>query len=116
MPMFAITTARNVNWDHTRDIREQPFFDEHAAFADELVDRGVIIFGGPIDSKDDEDIALIAVEAADEGALRAIFDDDPWTVHQVFRIKDVRPWRLWLDGRNRVRDVSGSSAPDRQTS
>jgi uncharacterized protein YciI len=100
MPVFAVRTAKDVNWNRTGDIREQPFWEEHAAFADQLVDRGVVIIGGPVSSDDPEDIALLAVEAADEKALRAIFDDDPWTAHRVFRIKDVRPWSLWLDGRS----------------
>jgi uncharacterized protein YciI len=68
MPVFAVTTAKGVNWDHARDIREQPF-------------------------------ALLAVEAADESAVYAVFDADPWTVHHVFRVKSVWPWTLWLDGR-----------------
>jgi uncharacterized protein len=99
MPMYAVTTAKGPNWDDTRGIREQPYFEQHAAFADELVERGVIILGGPVDSDDDEDIALLAVEAPGEDALRIVFDDDPWIVHQVFRLKHVRPWTLWLDGR-----------------
>jgi hypothetical protein len=33
------------------------------------VGRGGIIFGGPIGGKDDEDIALIAVEAAGRAAV-----------------------------------------------
>ena len=61
----------------------------------------MIIIGGPIDSDDESDIALLAVQAEDEDAVRSIFDDDPWTVHRVFRIKDVRAWSLWLDGRSR---------------
>jgi len=65
MPVFAVTTAKGSNWDHARDIREQPFWDQHAAFADTLTDRGVIILGGPVAS-DDDDIALLAVEAPDE--------------------------------------------------
>ena len=101
MAVFAVTTAKGTNWDHARGIREQPFWDQHAAFADELVARGVIILGGPVGSDDDEDIALMAVEASDEDALRLVFDADPWAVHQVFRIKDVRTWRLWLVGRAR---------------
>ena len=101
MAVFAVTTAKGTNWDHARGIREQPFWDQHAAFADELVARGVIILGGPVGSDDDEDIALMAVEASDEDALRLVFGADPWAVHQVFRIKDVRTWRLWLDGRAR---------------
>jgi uncharacterized protein YciI len=101
MPVFAVTTAKGSNWDQARSIREQAFWDQHAAFADALTDRGVIILGGPVASDDDDDIALLAVEAPDEEALRSIFDADPWTVHQVFRIKRVRAWTLWLDGRSR---------------
>jgi len=99
MPVFAVTTAKGVNWDHSRDIREQPFWEEHAAFADQLVDRGFVILGGPIASGDAEDIALLAVEAADESGVYAVLDADPWTVHRVFRVKSVWPWTLWLDGR-----------------
>jgi uncharacterized protein YciI len=101
MPVFAVSTARGANWDRGRGIRQQPFFDAHAAFSDGLVDQGVIIFGGPVASDDDEDIALLAVEAPDEGTLRSVLDADPWTVHQVFRIKAVRAWTIWLDGRSR---------------
>ena len=102
MPVFAVTTARGANWDHARDISEQPFWDEHADYANDLVDRGVIILGGPVGSADGEDLALLAVEAADENAVRSVFDADPWTVHQVFRIKQIWPWSLWLDGRSRT--------------
>lgn len=107
MPVFAVNTAKDVNWDRTRGIRQQPFFEEHAVFADELVDRGVIIFGGPVASDDEEDIALLAVEAPDEDALRSFFDADPWIVHQVFRIKAVRSWTIWLDGRVRAAEPAG---------
>jgi uncharacterized protein YciI len=109
MPVFAVTTARGPNWDHARGIREQPFWDQHAAFADELVDRGVIILGGPIGGGNGEDLALLAVQAADEDAVRAVFDTDPWTVHQVFRIKQIRPWTLWLDVRSRKTPSAGDS-------
>jgi uncharacterized protein YciI len=101
MPVFAVTTAKGSNWDHVRGIREQPFWEQHAAFSDTLAERGVIILGGPIASDDDDDIALLAVEAPDEEALRSIFDADPWTVRHVFRVKSVWAWTLWLDGRSR---------------
>ena len=101
MPVFAVTTAKGPNWDHARGIREQPFWDQHAAFADELAGRGVIILGGPVASDNEEDIALLAVQAPSEEALRSVFAADPWAVHEVFRIKDVRVWTLWLDGRSR---------------
>lgn len=99
MPVFAVVTEKGTNWDHDRGIREQPFFPEHAAFADQLVEKGVVILGGPVGMPDSGVIALLAVDAADEEALYPIFDDDPWTVHHVFRLREVWPWAIWLDGR-----------------
>jgi uncharacterized protein len=107
MPVFAVTTAKGAGWDHARGIREQRFWDGHAAFADELVDRGVIILGGPVGNGEGEDLALLAVQAPDEDSVRSVFDADPWTVHQVFRIKQVRPWTLWLDGRHPAPQPAG---------
>ena len=105
MPVFAVTTARGPNWDRALGIREQAYWAEHSAFADGLLARGVVIIGGPVgdeDAADADDLALLAVEAADEAAAWSVFDADPWTAHRVFRVKDVRPWRLWLDGRSRL--------------
>jgi uncharacterized protein YciI len=114
MPVFAVSTAKGPNWDRARGTREQRFWEEHGDFADQLVERGVILLGGPIASDDEEDIALVAVEASDEDAARAVFDADPWTVHGVFRIKDVRAWSLWLDGRSRwAREGAGGAAAKR---
>ncbi len=70
-----------------------------AKFSDVLVDRGVIILGGPIGSANDEDVALLAVEAADEDELRSIFAEDPWALNGILRLKEVPPWTWWLDGR-----------------
>lgn len=99
-PVFAVTTAKGPNWDQDRGIREQPFWTEHAAFSDDLTARGVIVLGGPISSDDPGDIALLAVEAPDEAAVRAIFAADPWTTHQIFRLRQVRAWTIWLDARS----------------
>jgi uncharacterized protein YciI len=101
MPVFAVRTAKGPSWDHARGAREQPHWDEHAAFSDALVAEGVIILGGPVDSDDPGDIALLAVTADDEAAARAAFAADPWTAHGIFRLKDVRRWTIWLDGRSR---------------
>ena len=100
MPVFAVTTAKGANWDHARGNREQDFWDEHAAFMDGLVEQGVVIIGGPIGGGDAEDVALLAVEAQDEQAVRSVFAADPWTVNQVYRVKRAQPWTIWLDGRS----------------
>lgn len=99
MPVFAVVTAKGENWDRAGDLREQPYWAEHASFADGLTARGLIILGGPVGIPDDEVIALLAVRAADEREARALFAADPWLVHGVFRLRDVWPWTIWLDGR-----------------
>lgn len=96
MATFAVTTAKGPNWDAARGIREQPAWDAHAAFSDQLVESGVIVLGGPIQSDSEEDIALLLVRADDEHQLRAIFAADPWMTGSVFRLKQIRAWTLWL--------------------
>jgi uncharacterized protein YciI len=97
--MFAVRTAQGAQWDDACGIREQAFWDEHAEFADGLVAKGVIVFGGPIASDDSEDIALLAVDAPDKEAVHEAFAQDPWIKHGIFRLKEVRQWSIWLDGR-----------------
>ena len=99
MAIFAVTTEKGSNWEDDRSIREQREWVEHALFADQLVERGVIIVGGPISNASGTEIALLAVEAEDESQLRSTFSSDPWMLNGVFRIKDVRAWTWWLDGR-----------------
>lgn len=99
MSTFAVTTAQGPEWNQVRGIREQAFWAEHASFMDGLVERGVVILGGPIESDDPSDIALLAVEAADENEVRGLFQTDPWTAHRIYRLKEVRAWTLWLDSR-----------------
>ena len=99
MGVFAVVTAKGQNWDHSRDVRNQPYWTEHAAFADGLVANGTILLGGPVSTEDDDVIALLAVQAADEHELRSVLAADPWTTYRVFRFKAIWPWTLWLDGR-----------------
>jgi uncharacterized protein YciI len=98
MSVFAVTTARGSNWQAGLDIREQADWDAHARFADNLVERGLVILGGPIAGEGD-DVGLLAMEVSDPADVEAVFSADPWVVNGVLRIKDVRAWRLWLDGR-----------------
>jgi hypothetical protein len=99
--MYAVTTAKGPNWLRDCGIREQPMWDEHARFFDGLVERGVVVLGGPITSTSVDDVALLAAEAADEEELRSTFGEDPWATSGVLRVKEVRAWTIWLDGRRR---------------
>ena len=52
-------------------------------FFDRLVEQGVVILGGPIASTGEDEVALLAVEAADEHELRSIFGGDPWAANGI---------------------------------
>jgi hypothetical protein len=97
--MFLVVTRQGPNWKPDRGIREQSAWDEHAQFFDQLVERGVVVLGGPISSDSDGDVALLAVEASDEQELRSTFGEDPWARTGILSIKEVRAWTIWLDGR-----------------
>ena len=99
MAMFAVVTLKGPNWVHDRGVREQPAWDEHARYFDQLVERGVVVLGGPISGDDENEVALLAVEAADRQEVLSIFGEDPWAASGVLRIKEPRAWTIWLDGR-----------------
>jgi uncharacterized protein YciI len=98
VPLFAITTMRGPRWESGTGPREQELWTEHAAFADELVARGVIVLGGPVQDPDERVVALIAAEATDETAVHSLFADDPWITAGILELKEVRGWTVWLDG------------------
>jgi uncharacterized protein YciI len=91
---YLVRQSRGPGWDHSRLRREQPGWDEHAAFMDELTDEGVIILGGPVGEGDGDD-ALLVVDTQSEAAIRARLADDPW-MGNVLTIKSVEPWSVWL--------------------
>ncbi len=99
MATFAVLTAKGPNWNHRIGIREQAGWTEHAAFADGLVEQGVTVLGGPIETGAPEVVALLLVNGLDEQGVRAAFAPDPWAGAGILRVRDVYPWTLWLDSR-----------------
>ena len=76
-------------------MEEQSRWPEHAAYMDELVERGVIVLGGPLA---DEHRVVHVVEAESEDAVRATLARDPWSETHL-RIDTIDPWTIRLDGR-----------------
>jgi hypothetical protein len=83
-------------WDPTVGSRGQRLWDEHAAFMDDLFDRGLIELAGPLA---DGSGALVVVRSNSVDEVRSWFEADPWTVHDVLPVSDVREWTIFLDGR-----------------
>jgi uncharacterized protein YciI len=80
-------------------VREQRLFAEHARFMDDLVDRGVIVIGGPIAGDSPIDVALLAIDADSAAQVDELFADDPWIVEDILVLKSVHAWKIWLDSR-----------------
>ena len=63
MKTFIVLSTAGVHRDLAKGSREQPYWDEHAAFIDGLVDEGFILMGGPLV---DDGGAMLIVHAEDE--------------------------------------------------
>ena len=94
--MFLVLRVRSgPQWDAERPLEEQSDWPAHAAFMDELVDRGFVVLGGPLA---DGRRVVLAVEAESKDAVDATLADDPWTDTHL-QTESVEPWTIRLDGR-----------------
>jgi len=97
---FLAFSSAGPNREFTKSTREQPFWDEHAAFIDQLVDAGFILMGGPL--VDDACLpqgALLIVNAENENEVREKLKDDPWFTHGILKLESVKRWQIFIDVR-----------------
>jgi hypothetical protein len=95
--MFLVELTRSgPEWDRSLALEEQSGWPEHAAYMDELVDRGFIVLGGPLG---DEFRVVHAVEAESEQRVRETYARDPWSESHL-RLGRVDPWKIRLDARS----------------
>ncbi len=73
---------------------EQLGWDEHAAFVDELVERGTFVMGGPFA---DYSGSLTLLEGVSEEEARELVLRDPFVANGVFELDDVRAWNVYVD-------------------
>jgi uncharacterized protein YciI len=90
---FTVFRPTGSAWVQGTPVRQQPYWDEHAAFMDNLFDQGVIVLAGPYP---DGSGALLIVEAESQVAVRDMFADDPWMVRDILRVGDVKEWTIFL--------------------
>ena len=95
--MVVVRMVPGPGWDPTVGSRGQLFWDEHAAFMDDLFARDLIELAGPLVDGSGA-ICVVRSDSVDE--VRAWFEADPWSVHDVLPVADVREWTIFLDGRS----------------
>jgi uncharacterized protein len=97
---FLVISSAGANRDVSKGTREQPFWDEHAAFIDRLVDEDFISMGGPLVDEAGMPIgALLIVKARDENEVRGKLKNDPWFVHGILQLQTVQRWQIFIDVR-----------------
>ena len=73
---------------------DQPGWDEHAAFVDELMERGIFVMGGPYSDYAGSHTLL---ENVSEDEARELVLQDPFVATGVFELDDVRAWNVYVD-------------------
>ena len=96
MPLFVADRPAGTEWVPGLGARAQPLWDEHAAFMDDLFERGVVALGGPFE---DGSGALLVLRAGSADEVRELLADDPWCSggRDIQGIGRVRPWTVVLD-------------------
>jgi uncharacterized protein YciI len=98
MKTFAVLRQPGPAWIQGKPTRQQPLWDEHAAFMDRIFETGAILLAGPYA---DHSSTLLIIQAEDEAAVQTMFRDDPWTVQQILDAGQAREWTIFLDSRQR---------------
>jgi uncharacterized protein YciI len=91
---FVTISSAGPKRDRSKGTREQPLWDEHAAFIDQLVAKGFILMGGPLV---DEGGAMLIVNADDENEVREKLKGDPWMEHGILKLQSVKRWQIFID-------------------
>ena len=94
---FVILWAAGPVWVPGKTVREQPYWDEHAAFIDPLFEQGIVVMGGPFT---DGSGSLLIVEGESEQAAAELFARDPFVIHGIFArasLKHIKQWQIFLN-------------------
>ena len=75
---------------------KKTIWDDHAHFMDALFDAGEVILGGPF-ADGSGSMVILAAESVE--AARAVFQQDPWTLHDVLVAREINEWTIFLDRR-----------------
>jgi hypothetical protein len=90
---WAVVREPGPAWDHSRGMREQDAWDDHAAFMDGLAEAGFIVLGGPLG---DGSQFMHVVDADGEEEIERRLAADPWAPMQLVRTRSIEPWKILL--------------------
>ena len=95
IPRVVLRLAPGPTWTSGKP-EEQPDWDAHAAFIDDLIERGHFIMGGPYAGR----LGSMSIwEGMNAEQVREVMQDDPFVRNGVFVIEDVADWTVYVDTR-----------------
>ena len=98
MTYYVVLRRLGPRWDPSLAMEDQSDWGAHASFMDGLVDRGVVILGGPLG---DGQRVVLVMDAASEESVRATLALDPWSESHLV-VESIDDWTIRLDGRQRA--------------
>lgn len=104
---YAVRLDPGRRWDPAKGTREQALWDEHARHVDALFEQGAVVLAGPFS---DRTGSMVIVRARDARHALGMFLDDPWSVHDVLVVGEVKAWTIFLDGRDRRSDPAAHTS------
>jgi hypothetical protein len=91
--LYAVVRSRGPAWDDSVRLEQQPGWDAHAVFMEDLVDDGFVVLGGPLDGTRDVLLVVRATSATEIGERLAA---DPWSQSGQLIVKQTTPWQIRL--------------------
>jgi len=97
---FIAISSAGPKADPSKVTRQQPFWDEHVAFIDQLVAEGFIMMGGPfVNEAEIPHGALFILNTEDENEVRNKLKNDPWFEKGILKLESVSRWQIFIDAR-----------------
>ena len=82
-------------WVNGRGSRQQAHWEGHAAFIDDLTERGLLVAGGPF--ADESGAMNILSGSLERDDVERLYATDPFLVHGIFVLERVAPWLVFVD-------------------
>jgi uncharacterized protein YciI len=98
--VFLVVREPGPRWLHAKPLRDQPGWEAHARFMDELFVEGRLLFGGPLPDVPGKVVLVLAAPSRE--SVFELLDADPWARDDVLRTTSVAAWEWSLDGAARA--------------
>ena len=82
-------------WVSGSGSRQQAHWEGHAAFIDDLTERGLLVAGGPF--ADESGAMNILSGSLERDDVERLYATDPFLVNGIFVLERVAPWLVFVD-------------------